>query len=113
MIQSDLDKLEDWAIRNVMRFNKAKCKVLHLGWNNPMHRYRFGADWLGSSSGEKDLRVTVDNNLNMSQQCALVAKKANGILGCIATCVASKSRKVIIPLYSALIRPHLEYCVQY
>ncbi|KAK4823662.1 hypothetical protein QYF61_005014 [Mycteria americana] len=83
-----------------MRFNKAKGKVLQCGLGQP------------PLNVEKDLEVLVDEKLDMSQQCVLTAQKANHILGCIKRSVASRTREVILPLYSILMRPCLEYWVQ-
>ena len=78
-----------------------------------MHSYKMGDTWHSNTTRKKDLGIVVDHKLNMSQLCDVAAKKANAILICINRIIASKSRKVLVPLYSALVRPHLEYCVQF
>ncbi|KAK4814877.1 hypothetical protein QYF61_027906, partial [Mycteria americana] len=103
ILQRDLDGLEEWPSKNCMKFNKDKCKVLHLGRHNQRAPYR-----LGSGPG-----VLVDTKLCMSQQCAAAARKANQILRCICWGITSRDRDMIIPLDSVLVGHHLEYCVQF
>ncbi|PKU38489.1 rna-directed dna polymerase from mobile element jockey-like [Limosa lapponica baueri] len=93
-IQRDPDRLEKRACVNLMRFNKAKCRVLHLDWGNLHCQYRLGMKGCRAAL----LRRTWGyEKLNMSWQCALTAQKANGILGCIKSSVASRLREMILP----------------
>jgi len=95
-----------------MRFKKAKCRALHLDLGNCWYQYRLGDDGIEISPAEKDLGVLVGEKLEMSRQCVLAAQEANSMLSCIKSSVASRLREGILPLCSALVRPHLESCVQ-
>ncbi|KAK4826561.1 hypothetical protein QYF61_010126 [Mycteria americana] len=103
------DEPEGWTERSLIKFNTGKCKVLHPGISEgkPLHQYRLEANWLESNFCKEDLGVLVDSKLSMSQQCTLVAKKANSILGCMRKSIG------ILPLYLTQVRPHLWWCVQF
>ena len=96
-------RLKKGSDRNLMKFNKEKCKVLYLGRNNISHQYMLRATQLESSLAEQGLRVLVDTKLNMSHQHALAAKGTNGVLSCIRRSVARRSGDVIPLLCSALV----------
>ncbi|KAJ7398423.1 hypothetical protein BTVI_125173 [Pitangus sulphuratus] len=111
-MKRDPEKLEKWAHENLMKFNKSKCKVLHLGQGNPRYEYKLGEKIIESSPAGKELGVLVDEKSDMSQQCVPKPRRPKHILCCITRRVASRSREVILCLYSALMRPHLEYRIQ-
>lgn len=93
-----MDSLDRWVKDSFRRFTHAKCCVLRLGLNNPMHDQRLGEERLESFPAEKDLCVLVNNQLHMTYQCAQVSKKAEGILACTRNSVA---KGLILSLYSA------------
>ena len=92
-IQRNPDRLENLAHENLTRYNKAKYKVLHLGWHSPMYLYKRVEELLESSPVEKDLGVAVDKKSDMRQQCALAAQKVNYILGCIKNKQTNKKKQ--------------------
>ncbi|KAJ7414016.1 hypothetical protein BTVI_41880 [Pitangus sulphuratus] len=98
-MQRDLDKLKNWAHGNLTWF-KIKCKVLYLGRDNPQYQYRLGDEQIESSPVEKDLGVLVNERLYMTWQCELPTQKGN-------------LRELILTLFSALLIPHLECCIQF
>lgn len=110
-IHRDLGRLEEGANRNLMMFNKEKCKVLHRGGITPCTNTSWWTTaWKATSQKKTD--VLIDNNLNMSQQCALTANTTNSLQGYIRESFGSRLREVIFPLSSELVR-HLECWVQF
>lgn len=75
-----------WACMNPMNFNKAKSKVLYLGWDKLKYKYRLGREWIEKSLGENDLEAFMNESLNMTHQCLHAAQRANHILDSIKRC---------------------------
>ncbi|MGH0123268.1 UNVERIFIED_CONTAM: hypothetical protein FKN15_021008, partial [Acipenser sinensis] len=109
VIQNDLDSIQKWADTWQMKFNREKCKVLHAGIKNVHYKYHMGDTEIEEGNYEKDLGVYVDSEMSSSRQCGEAIKKANKMLGYIVRSVEFKSREVMLKLYNALVRPHLEY----
>ena len=110
-LQNDLDRLVKWSEKWQM-FNFGKCKCLHTGHGNLDVNYKMGDTVLGTILKEKDLGVTISADMKVSEHCGIAASKGNHILGLIRRNITYKDKKLIIPLYKAIVRPHLEYCIQ-
>ena len=106
-------KISDWAEKWEMPFNINKSKIIHVGTRNQKFDYELCGTQIESVQSVKDLGVTVESNLKFSKQCKEAAAKANRMLGFIKRNFTFKNKDIILPLYISLVRPHLEYAVQF
>ena len=111
-LQGDLDRVVEWAKKWKMEFNVDKCKIMHLGYNNPRGEYSMGDRKLEVTEGERDLGVLIDRELEFGKHIKAIVGKANSILGLIRVSFACMNKTMFLNLYPALVRPLLEYCVQ-
>ena len=111
-LKKDLETLCRWADKWQMSFNVDKCKVMHIGRGNEKVQYEMDAVKLVETEEEKDLGVIISKSFKVSRQCAEAAKKGNQMLGLIKRTITTRKKKVMLSLYKALVRPHLEYCIQ-
>ena len=111
-LQFDLNKLVKWAEKRQMLLNNDKCKCLHIGQTNAKTNQLINKTVLLSKEREKDVGVIVSSDMKVSEKCGIAAKKENQILGLIRRNIAYRDKRLIIPLYISLVRPHLEFCIQ-
>ena len=95
-----------------MLFNNEKCKCLHIGQANAHTNYLMKNTVLLSTEREKDVEVFASSDIKVSEQCGIAARKGNHISGLIRRNIAYGDKRLIIPQYVSLVRPHLEYCIQ-
>ena len=110
-MQQIINNLVEWADKWAMSFNAAKCKILHVGRNNPRNEYTMKNEKIAEVEEEKDLGVWVDTTLKSSKQCAAAAKAANFALGQMQMAFHYRTKNTLVPIYKTFIRPKLEFSV--
>jgi len=112
-VSDDILELEIWESIWHLNFNPAKCKVVHINLNNnPNLNYIVNGVELEVSAQEKDLGVITHSSLLWNEQIKACISKANRMICWIVRNLVIREKVVMIAIYKALIRPHLEYCVQ-
>ena len=111
-LQDDIEKLVGWSEKWQMLFNFGKCKCLHTGPGNTDMNYEMRGTIVSKTVKEKDLGVTMNANMKVSEQCRIAASKGNQVLGMIRRNITYKENNLIVPVYKAIVIPHLEYCIQ-
>ena len=113
VLQCDLDKIDEWSNKWLLTFNVEKFKIMHIGKNNPRNQYNMtkngGRSALEPVSEEKDLGITLDEQLTFQKHIEAKTSKANQMLGIVKRTFRHIDKDVFLPLYKALVRPHLEY----
>ena len=112
-LQEDLNRLQEWSEKWKMQFNVNKCTFMSVGKENWHVDYTLSNTTLGKTLSARDLGVQVSCDLRPRQQCILARNRANKILGFISRCVTNRTPEVILRLYLALVRPHLDYAAQF
>ena len=110
-MQGIINNLVEWAKKWAMKFNASKCKILHVGRNNPKYDYYMGETKIEEDEEEKDLGVWMDTSMKPSKQCAAAAKAANFALGQMQRAFHYRTKSTLVPIYKAFIRPKLEFSV--
>ena len=113
-MQDDLNKLCQWTIKWLMLFNVAKCKVMHIGKDNPRFEYEMSDNngnikVLKSVDCEKDLGVYLQDNLKFDKHISLTVNRANRLIGLIKHAFSYLEEETLLVLYKTLIRPILDY----
>jgi hypothetical protein len=108
-MQTALDLLCNWAREWGMKFNEKKCKILHLGKNNPKYEYFMNGTKLSVVEEEKDVGVVIHKSLKPARQCERAAATATGVLMQLAKCFHYRDRNIFVRLYQQYVRPHLEF----
>jgi hypothetical protein len=109
-LQKTLDALCEWAKKWSMEFNVQKCKIMHVGRNNPGYKYSMNGVELKEIDEETDVGVVVHKSLKPARQVEKAANTANAVLRLVLRNFHYRDRKVYLKLYKQYVRPHLEFC---
>ncbi len=109
LLQRALDELIKWADLWGMEFNVKKCKVMHLGHNNPENKYLMKGQVLEITKEERDIGVMIRDDLKPAAQCAKAAKTGAAVLSQLARAFHYRDRHIFVRLYKQYVLPHWEF----
>ena len=124
ILQSDINKLNDWSKKWLLKFHPDKCVAMHIGNREyvvtghvftlegkiiEQSVYSMEGHPLNITKCEKDLGVHIDRDLNFEKHIALATAKANRILAIIYKTFDYIDETMFKQLFKSLVRPHLEY----